>query len=222
MNWLARNLAGKSFIAVALAAALGLIGLTQPLQAQSMGDKIANLRSNSDKPIDIEADSLEVLDGEKRAIFNGNVKASQGGMTLRTRKLAVSYSGEQGLSGSSSKITRIQATGKVLITTETDQTATSDSADFEVVKQVMTLAGNVVLSQGENVIKGDRLVIDLKTGRSRFENEGQPTTGKRVIGTFTPGQIRGAVKQGNAANQGESAAPTPPAADATVAPPPAQ
>ena len=220
MTRLARDLAGKSFFAAAILA-FGLIGQPNALQAQGMGDRIANLTNNSDKPIDIEADTLEVLDAEKRAIFKGNVKASQGGMTLRTRQLAVSYSGEQGLSGSSSKITRIRADGKVLIETETNQTATSDWADFEVVKQVMTIGGNVVLSQGENVIKGDRLVIDLKTGHSRFENEGQQATPGRVRGIFTPNQL-GSAKKGNTASQGETAAPAAPAADLTGVPPSVQ
>ena len=67
----------------------------------------------------------------------------------------------------------------------------------------MTIGGNVVLTQGENVIKGDRLVIDLKTGRSRFEHTGDPATGKRprVKGLFMPQQSDkkddGATKPGN-------------------------
>ena len=60
-----------------------------------------------------------------------------------------------------------------------DQTATSTWARFDVKSQTVTIWGDVVLSQGENVIKGDRLVIDLKTNRSRFENQGDVATGKR-------------------------------------------
>ena len=42
------------------------------------------------------------------------------------------------------------------------------------------LSGNVVLTQGENVTKGDKLVYDLKTGHATV-------TGKRVSGMFSTG-----------------------------------
>lgn len=34
---------------------------------------------------------------------------------------------------------------------------------------VITLVGNVVISQGQNVVKGDRLSVDLTTSVSRVE-----------------------------------------------------
>ncbi len=52
----------------------------------------------------------------------------------------------------------------------------------------MTIGGNVVLSQGDNVIKGDELVIDLTTNKSRFVNRGDASTRKRVRGLFMPKQ----------------------------------
>jgi hypothetical protein len=44
----------------------------------------------------------------------------------------------------------------------------------------------VVLTQGNNVLKGDRLIIDLTTGESRFENTGSAGTGKRIRALFMP------------------------------------
>ena len=166
-----------------------ILAMSAPAHAQSLSENIAGLSAKTDQPIDIESDTLEVLDDEKRAVFRGNVKVVQGGMTLRSRELLVNYSGGEGLSGSGSRINRIRADGKVLITTERNQTATSDWAIFNVTSQLVTIGGNVVLSQGENVIKGDRLIIDLKTGRSRFENEGQVAAKKRVHGIFKPNQV---------------------------------
>ena len=209
-------------LASAALLALALFWNPAVLQAQSMSEKLTSLTTKSDQPIDIEADKLEVLDGEKRAIFSGNVMAKQGGLTLRTRELTVNYTGSQGLSGSNANITRIKATGKVLITTDKNQTATSDWADFQVVEQVMTIGGNVVLSQGENVIKGDRLVIDLKSGRSRFENEGQLTASKRVRGIFKPKQLGDAVNKGAAAIPGDVGTETPQPAEDPSTPSPAQ
>ena len=50
------------------------------------------------------------------------------------------------------------------------------------------MGGNVVLTQGKNVLKGDRLVIDLTTGESRFENTGNAATGGRIRALFMPKQ----------------------------------
>jgi hypothetical protein len=54
--------------------------------------------------------------------------------------------------------------------------------------QQVTVGGNVVLTQGKNVLKGDRLVIDLTTGESRFENTGNAATGGRIRALFMPKQ----------------------------------
>ena len=87
------------------------------------------------------------------------------------------------------RINKIEARGDVVITSEDDQTTTSDWALYDVPAQLVTVGGNVVLSQGENVLKGDRLVIDLKTGESRFENTGNAaagTGGGRIRALFMP------------------------------------
>jgi lipopolysaccharide export system protein LptA len=175
--------------ALALAAALGLLP-AGGAGAQAVSDSFGGFSTDSNAPIDIEADTLEVLDAEQVAIFRGNVKAVQGDMTLRSKTLHVSYTGDEGMQDSCTEITRIRAEGPVIITTKEDQTSTSDWALFDVKSQTVTIGGNVVLSQGENVIKGDRLVIDLKTGRSRFENPDDVASDgrKRVKGLFMPQQ----------------------------------
>ena len=76
----------------------------------------------------------------------------------------------------------------MVITTDQDQTTTSDWALYDVPTQLVTVGGNVVLMQGKNVLKGDRLVIDLKTGESRFENKGDTAAGGRIRALFVPKQ----------------------------------
>ncbi|GFO81812.1 MAG: hypothetical protein A49_14390 [Methyloceanibacter sp.] len=72
-------------------------------------------------------------------------------------------------------------TGNVVINTDEDQTTTSDWAIYDVAGQTAVVGGNVVLSQGENVLKGDRLHVNLATGESRFENTGTTPDGSRRI-----------------------------------------
>ena len=169
------------------------------LHAQKIGSSLGGFSGNSNQPIDIESDTLEVQDANKIAIFSGNVKAVQGKMTMRSKRLKVKYAGGENDAAAASRttdgkkksggsrITSIRAEGKVLINTADNQTVTSNWAFFDVLRQTVTIGGNVVLSQAGNVIKGEELVIDLKTSRSRFVNRGDPAKPQRVRGLFLPG-----------------------------------
>jgi lipopolysaccharide export system protein LptA len=196
-----------------IASAAVLIGAaaTFPAYAQTAagnplgGDGLAeSYKANAGKPIDIEADALEVDDQKKIAVFTGNVSATQGDFNLRAKEIQVTYAskpkgaetasadgGAAGLPGGANDITQIDAKGKVLVTTKGNQTATSDWAIFDVPKQLVTIGGDVVLSRGGDTIKGDKLVIDLKTGKSRFDTGGALASGvekgkQRIQAIFTP------------------------------------
>ena len=88
------------------------------------------------------------------------------------------------------QISKIEARGEVVITSDQDQNTTSDWALYDVPAQLVTVGGNVVLMQGKNVLKGDRLVIDLKTGESRFENKGNTAAGGRIRALFMPKEAK--------------------------------
>ncbi len=184
--------------AIALGAGVLVFASASAALAQSIGSSFQGYQASTDEPIDIEADLLEVDDKSKRAVFKGDVVARQGGFSLKARELSVHYTGQPGGDvaqanaqgdgdNDNASITRIEAKGKVLVSTKDDQTATSEWANFNVEKQVVTIGGSVVLSQGDNVLRGDRLVIDLKNGKSRFEVKDEPGK-QRIRGLFQPKQ----------------------------------
>ncbi len=169
-------------------------------QGVNTGPAQFDLSSTRGKPVDIEADALVIYDTKKQAEFQGNVRAAQGKMTMRSKLLKVKYSGQTPTGAADknsggSKISSIRAEGKVLINTADNQLTTSDWALFNVVNQTVTIGGNVVLSQSGNVIKGDQLVIDLKTNRSRIVNNGGGTKRQRVRGLFMPQGLDKAKKE---------------------------
>ncbi len=199
-------------LVVGMAALLALVSVG-PLGAQTVNNAFGGLSENSNDPIDIESDVLTVYDAKKIASFQGNVKAVQGATTLLAAELDVYYVGgtekftgqeaqtvpaaDKGTKpeekkGPEAQINKIEAKGSVVITTSDEQTTTSDWAIYDVPAQVVTVGGNVVLSQGQNVLKGDRLIIDLKTGESRFENTGTSETGGRIRALFMPNEEGGA------------------------------
>ncbi len=151
---------------------------------------------NRDQPIQIESTTLEVRDKNKMATFSGDVRVVQGDTTIKCQTLVVLYGAEHG-SGSarnaaqpgegraggahaqkgpvvpqgSQDIRRIEARGGVTITTR-DQIATGDLGVYDPKKKTMTLSGNVVVSQGKNVLHGDSVVVDTVTGDAHFESGG--------------------------------------------------
>jgi lipopolysaccharide export system protein LptA len=225
-----------------------------PVSAQGLTNNFGGLGENSGEPIDIESDVLVVHDSKKYATFKGNVKAVQGKTTLLARELDVHYTGsgasslnngtaatttasndatatdakpEGALGANGNQISKIEARGSVVITTAQDQTTTSDWALYDVPTQMVTVGGNVVLTQGKNVLKGDRLIIDLKTGESRFENQGDTATKGRIRALFVPKQDAKSGKsksddQAGGASGGKSASSGKPAAAAPSAAAPPQ
>jgi lipopolysaccharide export system protein LptA len=195
-------------LACAAAGFMLALGVADSACAQTLNNSFSGLSESSSDPIDIESDVLTVYDAKKYATFAGNVKAVQGTTTLRAAELDVHYVGgsekltgqteesaaeetstpdaQEGESKEQTQINKIEARGNVIITSEDDQTTTSDWAVYDVPAQLVTVGGNVVLTQGQNVLKGDRLIIDLKTGESRFENTGNTEAGGRIRALFMP------------------------------------
>lgn len=133
---------------------------------------------DSDAPIDIASDQLEVLQDQNKAIFSGNVIAKQGTTTLSSNSMTVYYTGgETGGKG----ISRIDADGNVVFTTP-GETAQGDKGIYMVASNTIDLMGNVVLTQKENVLKGSALNYNLTTGRSVLSAGGSG----RVRGLFVP------------------------------------
>jgi lipopolysaccharide export system protein LptA len=151
-------------------------------QTQGPPNALQGFSQNRDKPVHIEAATLEVRDKDKMATFSGDVRVVQGDTTMKSKSLVVFYEvGNEpgGLKaakpgpGGKQQIRRLEAKGGVVVT-QKDQTATGESGVYDLKANTVTLLGNVVVSQGPNVTRGDRLVVDLTTGVSRVEcNSGQ-------------------------------------------------
>ena len=177
--------------------------------AQSAASGVPNamqgFSQNRDQPIQIEAASLEVRDKAKEATFAGNVKVIQGDTTMTSKTLVVFYEEKapapsspppakqktaakgapmqaaQPGPGGSSSIKRLEARGNVVVT-QKEQVVTGDAAIFDTKANLMTMQGGVVLTQCSNILKGDRLKVDMTTGVSRVESD------TKVIGMFNQGQ----------------------------------
>jgi lipopolysaccharide export system protein LptA len=164
--------------AATLAAGLIAFGGTAAL-AQT---KIDNAYDTS-LPIEITADALEVQQDPGVAVFRGNVDAVQGDMNLRADQLTVHY--RQG-ADSPNSISLIQADGNVFLSSPTEM-AQGSQGIYNVDADTLELVGSVVLTRGESVIRGNRLVLNLATGKSKMESGAAKTgTRERVRALFVP------------------------------------
>jgi lipopolysaccharide export system protein LptA len=177
--------AAFAFAAIAGADARAQSATTGPPNAMQ------GFTQNRDQPIQIEAAALEMRDKKKEATFSGNVKVVQGDTTMTSNILVVFYdsaspgaapaanakgaksapmkSATPGPDGSSS-IKRLEAKGNVMVT-QKDQIVTGETAVFDTKTNLITMLGGVVLTQGKNVLRGDKLLVDMTTGVSRVESD---------------------------------------------------
>ena len=139
---------------------------------------------NTNAPVDVTSDRIEVQDRADRAVFSGNVHVTQADMTLDTERLTVAYSGGQGSSGL--QIDRLDAAGGVVVHSPSE-TAKGDLGVYDLNRKLITLIGNVQLTRDNNLVNGSRLVIDLNSGRAVVDGgpPGVNSSGGRVTGHFT-------------------------------------
>jgi lipopolysaccharide export system protein LptA len=197
MNVVPRSVSKTAIKAGVGALALALIA-AGAVQAQSTMQGVPNamqgFSQNRDQPIQIEAASLEMRDKKKEATFSGNVKVVQGDTTMTSKTLVVFYESGGGAAqpapakgaktapmqsttpgpGGSSSIKRLEARGSVVVT-QKDQVVTGETAIFDTRTNLITMQGGagaqVVLTQCKNVLRGDRLMVDMTTGVSRVESD---------------------------------------------------
>jgi lipopolysaccharide export system protein LptA len=191
--------------------------------------------SESDKPVNIKADALEMHNDEQKAIFTGNVEATQGDSVMTSEELTVFYEsaksddadkaapagGDQAPApaqtstpgqtaapaqasaggtqpeataqpqasdaaasddpaNAGNKVKLLLAKGNVVVTSK-DQKATGDDGILDMQTNIATLTGQeVVMTQGCNVMKGRKLVVNTQTG---LANVSGGTTGHFTSGS---------------------------------------
>jgi len=171
-----------------LFAALALSGLLAgPAMSQ---DTPSALRGhNTNAPVDVAADRIEVQDRADRAVFSGNVVARQGNLTMNAARVTLAYTTVGGL-----QIQRLDASGGVTVRSPSE-TARGQFAIYDTNNRLITMLGAVTLTRGESQVRGGRLVLDLDSGRAVMDGGGPATQSApgttttnqsgRVTGTFT-------------------------------------
>ena len=142
------------------------------------------LLQNRSEPLEIEADLAEQeVGGVDRYGGDGSwVDVRLGSTTIKSRFVTVYHERSPATAdvptadlrkAGLSHILKLETSGDVLLTFQ-DQTAAADKAVFDISSNKVTFDGNVVLTQGQNIIKDFELVVYLTkgyaiTGRALWE-----------------------------------------------------
>lgn len=131
------------------------------------------------KEVTIEADQMEIIEKENRAVFIGKVDAKRADVRLTAERLVVLYEDVKQPDGTTKNdVSKLDATGSVTIVTST-QRITGQQAKMDVKANKLVVTGGVQVVQGQTRLKGETFNVDLNTDKSQM-------TGGRVRGSFVP------------------------------------
>ncbi len=152
------------------------------------------MRGDPNQPIEIDADTLDVDDRKKTAVFRGRVKAVQGDYVINTEELVATYQGDGGLAlgtppspaaaakdgqaktsppktsppKTGAQLKEVIAPRRVEIVSKDGQRARGNSAVFDTKANTARLTGDVILSHGTSVTQGNCALLDMTTGLMRI------------------------------------------------------
>jgi lipopolysaccharide export system protein LptA len=147
--------------------------------AQGTTTPLSDFKHDSNQPVEITSDALEVDQAAGKAIFTGTVKVAQGELRMAADRLEVFYVQQDAKTEGASQggIDHMTASGNVTLTTGAEA-AESERASYAVATGLVEMEGDVLLTQGPNALSGQKLFIDLNAGTGRMEG--------RVQTIFTP------------------------------------
>jgi lipopolysaccharide export system protein LptA len=166
----------------------------------------AQLAQGGKGPLDIAADGQDFTNSQCQSIWRGNVEALQADARLRTDLLKVFFESKPTKPGSSNTacgdLQRIEAEGSIYYATP-QQKVHGDNAVYVAANDTLTVTGDVVATQGQNVMRGQRMVINTKTGEGHMVGA--------ATGRNQPNRVRGVFYPNEKDNNPPASNPAPPA-----------
>lgn len=159
----------------------------------AVGPAAAQLAQNSDAPVDITADELEVVNAQCLATYRGGAEALQDTVRLRSDVLKIYYKpstgpAKPGAGGAcGGELDRMEAIGSVYYVTP-QQRIRGDNALYDKTSDTITITGDVVAVQGQNVMRGARLVVNVATGDAQMQSAGPASKSRRIRTVLYPKQ----------------------------------
>lgn len=167
------------FLAAALA--LGLTAVA-PVGAMAQQMALGGLKADPKAPVQVTSDKLAVDQQSGHAVFSGNVVVIQGGMRLKAAEVTVDYD-----PADRTRITTMHATGGVTMVSP-DEAAEGRDAVYDVATGQVVMTGDVLLTQGQSVMSGQKLTVDLRSGTGHMDGRVRTILQQPAAQSATPGK----------------------------------
>lgn len=129
---------------------------------------------------------MEYWERQQMAVARGNAVVVHDGTTVRANILKVLLRNNK---NGKSEVYVVEAFENVLIVSNNDR-ARADSSIYRVDSGIVILTGNVSITRGKNILKGDRAEVNLNTGISKLLTVNNLKSGqrkkKRIRGLIYP------------------------------------
>ena len=176
----------KSLIAMAaLTVAAGVLA-AQPAAAQ--------LAKSSRGPIDVTADQLETHNADCVSVWSGSAEALQDTSRLRSDVMIAHLEVKKGKAGAATgaasgsacgDMISLEAKGNVYYVSTDGRRVHGDNGFYDATTKIMTITGDVTAVQGQNVMRGTKMVYNTDTGEGHVEGSSKGAGAKnRPRGVF--------------------------------------
>ena len=150
-----------------------LVSIMAALPAGAQTVPFGGVQSDTSAPVEVAADNMVVNQSTGQAELTGNVLIAQGEMRLSADHVLVKYD-----TADKSRISTLDATGNVTLVQGADAAEAAHGV-YEVSTGLVTLTGDVLVTQGENIMSGETIVVNLADGTAKASG--------RVRTTLQPG-----------------------------------
>ena len=151
---------------------LVLIFTTTYVVAQDISGQFGSLAEDSNRPIEAQADKMEIDEATGQIQMSGTVEIVQGLTKLTAAFVRIEYTEDQ------NNIKTIYASGSVYLESSGD-VAKGDEATYHLSEKMIHLNGNAMLVQQNNTLNAENIKLNTETGSAVM-------TG-RVSTTLIPG-----------------------------------
>jgi lipopolysaccharide export system protein LptA len=170
--------------AAATALIVGVLSLAAPALAQ-----LSSSPANSKAPLNVSSDSADVVNSKCMTTLSGRAEVVQGDSRIRAHTITIFAKHKGAAPGADGQTScggadHVIADGDVFYVTPT-QLAHGDHAVYSADAGEIVMTGNVIVVQGKDVARGDRLTIEIATKEAKMDS---PKAGGRVKGVFYPDQ----------------------------------
>ncbi len=147
-----------------LCAGMALAMVVSGPSAAQVNIGFGGVAHDASQPVEVTADNLSIDQTSGEAVFSGNVLVMQGDLRMAAGEVQILYGDE----GAGQPVREVVASGGVLVTRGADA-AEGRSARYAVSTALLTMTGDVLVTQGQTAIAGDRLVVNMQTGNGTVD-----------------------------------------------------